>query len=67
MQRKNGASRQVLGWIRTDDFYANSIEGVVAKPAKERGAGRKPTGKRRIIRGSVKPDGTWAPATMVHV
>ena len=67
MQRKNGASRRVLGFIRSTDFYANSKKEAVAKPAKERGAGRKPTGKRRIIRGSVKPDGTWAPATMMHV
>jgi len=67
MQRKNGASRRVLAFIRTSDFSDTSKKEAVAKPAKERGAGRKPTGKRRIIRGSVKPDGTWAPATMMHV
>jgi len=59
MKRKNGASRQVLGWIRTDDFYESTIERAVTKPTEKRGAGRKPTGKRKIVRGSIKPDGTW--------
>lgn len=63
MQRKNGASRRVLAFIRTSDFRDTSKKEAVANPT----AGRKPTGKRKIIRGSVKPDGTWAPATMVHV
>ena len=63
MKRKNGASKRVLGWIRHSDFYDTSKKEAVANPT----AGRKPTGKRKIIRGAVKPDGTWAPATMVHV
>lgn len=62
MKRINGASRQVLGWIRTDDFYTSNNTGaeVRMKP-------NKPTGRRKVVNASVKPDGSWGRVGMVHV
>lgn len=53
-QRRKGATETVLGWVRKDDFYSNDRGAVHARMKPN-----KPTGRRKIVRGAVRPDGTW--------
>jgi hypothetical protein len=61
MQRKRGTTTKVLSWIRKDDFYTNKREEV---PASIRMKPNKPTGRRKIVQGAVKPDGSWGHAAV---
>lgn len=59
MKKANGAKRSVLGFIREVVFYEHTAE----VKAEIRMKNNKPTGRRKIINGSVAKNGTWEQAT----
>lgn len=58
MQRKKGPSRKVLNHLRTDDFYTRDDMSVMAAPPRMKS--HRTTGRRKIVRGTVKQDGSWS-------
>lgn len=58
MQRKKGPSRKVLNHLRTDDFYSRNDGRIEAAPPRMKS--HRTTGRRKIVRGRVKQDGTWS-------
>lgn len=57
MQRKNGASKRVLNHIRNSEYYDVTAKEEARPEVRMRNF--KPTGRRKVVQGTVKPDGTW--------